>query len=236
MRVTGRLAVEADLVLGGRAAPVEASPRSAPILDRDVDLGAYLEACPPTATTRGTFFQHVRDRVLEREGVRAGSTNPQSCAPGVDGRWLYEGVSERVWSPFTRYPLRDFMKLAYNAATLLYPQVPTAEGLRRIGWLSYESFRATTAGRVVLFAMGQRLEDVLSMAPAAYRIALPSAVVRMSRIDARTFHFELSNVHSFLDSYHYGVIEGACVAFGHQPQVVLEPGNRLCDGEAQVSW
>src|ERR1700722_12306490 len=44
----------------------------------NVDFEAYLSACPPNATTRGTFFQHVCERV--REGLGE--------APSA----LYEGV------------------------------------------------------------------------------------------------------------------------------------------------
>jgi uncharacterized protein (TIGR02265 family) len=188
----------------------------------NVDFEAYLSACPPNATTRGTFFQHVCERV--REGLGE--------APSA----LYEGVPRTLWSPFHAYSLLDFMRLAHNAATLLYPDRPTAEGLRRIGWLSYKSFMSTMPGRVVLFALGNRVEDVLSVAPTAYRIALPASVLRMERRSDRRFYFEARNVHSFVDSYHAGVFEGACLAFGLKPIVTVHRLSRLCDANFELSF
>jgi uncharacterized protein (TIGR02265 family) len=188
----------------------------------NVDLEAYLAACPASATTRGTFFEHVCNHV--REGL--GEAPPA----------LFEGVTQRPWSPFHSYPLSDFMRLAHNAAILLYPDRATAEGLRRIGWLSYKSFMSTMPGRVVLFALGTRFEDVISVAPTAYRIALPASVVRLERVGARRCRFEVRNVHSFVDSYHTGVLEGTCAAFGLQPILNVRRLSRICDADFDLSW
>lgn len=67
------------------------------------------------------------------------------------------------------------MRLAHNGAKLAYLRLALSDGLRRIGWMSYPSFAATMAGRVVLFALGESLEDVVRAAPKAYGIGLPGA-------------------------------------------------------------
>jgi len=98
----------------------------------DVDARRYLDACPPGAMTRGTFFQHVRDHAREQLGR--------------DREALYANVSRRSWTSFHLYPLVEFMNLALNAGTLLHPHVATSEALRRIGLLSFSSFAATMSG------------------------------------------------------------------------------------------
>jgi uncharacterized protein (TIGR02265 family) len=177
--------------------------------DHDVDLEPYLRTCPHDATTRGTFFQHIYD---------AGT----ALSPGDRNR-LFAGIERRSWFPFKRYPLTEFIQLAYNAAKVLHGERSTAEGLRRVGWLSYPSFASTMAGRVVLFAMGNRLEDVVNACPAAYRQGLPLARVHVKPLGERHWEIEMWNVHSFVDTYHCGVLEGAICAFRFRPEVSVEP-------------
>jgi uncharacterized protein (TIGR02265 family) len=203
-------------------APVARLETLPPDFTWNVEVNEYLDACPHGATTRGTFFQHVRDRVRESLGEEPAS--------------FYDGLQDRSWSAFQSYPLTDFMKVAHRAALLVYPAQSTSEGLRRIGWLSYKSFMATTAGRIVLFALGHRFEDVLHVGPTAYRITLPSSVVRVERLDERRYRYEMRNVHSFVDSYHYGVLEGAFVSFGLTPSITMRRLGRLCDADFDLSW
>jgi uncharacterized protein (TIGR02265 family) len=193
-----------------------------PDFSHDVDAKSYLDACPPGATTRGTFFQHVRDHVR--------------AALGRDKDALYEGVSRRSWHSFHLYPLVEFMHLALNAGALLHPHLPSSEALRRIGLLSFSSFAATMSGRVVLFALGERLEDVVEACPTAYRLTLPASVVRVTRLSSRHYRIEMRNVHSFVDTYHCGVIEGAITALAHQPTMKVQRHSRLCDADFDVAW
>ncbi len=188
----------------------------------EVDLEKYITACPSTATTRGTFFQHVRDHVreaLKREPER-----------------LYQGIEKRAWLPFQSYPLADFMRLAHNAACLVHPNRPTSDALRRIGRLSFPSFAATMAGRVVLFALGDRIDDVVKVAPTAYRLTLPSAVVSVREVSERRCRYELRSVHSFVDTYHYGVFEGAGLALHHPLDITVRRQARWCDADFEVAW
>jgi uncharacterized protein (TIGR02265 family) len=198
-------------------APFEQETR----FDHDVDPEPYLRACPPEATTRGTFFQHIYD---------AGAALSSS-----DRERLFDGLERRSWFPFKSYPLTEFMRLAYNAARVLHADRSTAEGLRRVGWLSYPSFASTLAGRVVLFALGNHLEDVVRACPAAYRQGLPLARVHVKPLGERHWEFEMWNVHSFVDTYHCGVLEGAIRAFRFRPEVSVEPMSR-CNARFIAKW
>jgi uncharacterized protein (TIGR02265 family) len=193
-----------------------------PMFAHDVDLERYLGACPAAATTRGTFFQHVHDHVCQ-------------SLPS-DPERLYAGVERRAWQPFGSYPLSDFMKFAHNAARLLYPNRPTSDGLRRIGQLSFPSFAGTTVGRVVLFALGEGMDDLVKVAPTAYRLTLPLSVVSVRQVAERRYRYEMRSVHSFVDTYHYGVLEGAAIALKHELRITVRRHARLCDADFEVAW
>jgi uncharacterized protein (TIGR02265 family) len=193
-----------------------------PAFTEEVPLDRYLAACPANAVTRGTFFLHVRDHVAKELGQLPDT--------------LFEGVSRRSWLPFHTYPLREFMRMAHNGARLAYPRMATSDGLRRIGWMSYPSFAATMAGRVVLFAFGDRLEDVVKAAPKAYGIGLPGATVTSREVGPQHWRFSLRDVYSFVDAYHYGVLEGTVLAFSRVPHIRLRLLGRASDADFDVRW
>jgi uncharacterized protein (TIGR02265 family) len=208
--------------------PTQSAPSTVPSslevsrFAEDVDLEAYIRACPRDATTRGTFFQHVCDAA--------------PIPTAKDRARLFAGLERHHWLPFKSYPLTDFMRLAHNAASLSYARFSSAEGLRRIGWMSYPSFASTMAGRVVLFALGNRLEDVVHACQQAYRHSLPLAHVQVTRKEERHYEIEMYNVHSFVDTYHCGVLEGAIHAFHLQPDVRVQRLTRRCDARFSVRW
>jgi uncharacterized protein (TIGR02265 family) len=192
------------------------------ILRQDIDVASFVKSCPPSAATQGTFFQHVRDAVVARAGEV-----PEG---------LMKGVTERSWAPFLKYPLRDFMHLAVNAAGILHAEQPLAEGLRRMGWLAYPSFASTMAGRIVLLALGDSLEDIVRATPKAYAITLPSATVEVKKLGERRYRFEFRNAYCFVDTYHRGVLEGAVRAHGYEPRIETHYKNRSCDADFEGGW
>jgi hypothetical protein len=91
------------------------------------------------------------------------------------------------------------------------------EAIRLVGRLAYSGFASTMADRVVLFALGEAIDDVISAVPKAYSVTIPDAVVKVTRLEPRRLVFERRNVYCFVDTYHRGVIEGALIAFGSSP-------------------
>jgi uncharacterized protein (TIGR02265 family) len=193
-----------------------------PQFDATVSLDAHLHDCPPEATTLGTFFQYVYASL----GVRS----------RADTEAATEGLSTRRWVAFKQYPLTDFMRLTFNTARIGQSGVPRGEGLRRLGRMAYPAFSGTMAGRVVIFAFGDKLEDVFSAGPKAYRLALPKATVAVQHVGERHFQFEMKDVYCFPETYHCGVIEGCIHAYGFEPDVTVRRGARTADVDFDVRW
>ena len=193
-----------------------------PVLAHGIEVERYLTACPLDETTQGVFLQYIRDEVVKRMG----------SAPAK----LFEGLPRERWVSFSKYPLRELMHLVVNAARVLHPKQPLAEGIRRVGWFAYPSFAATMAGRVVLFAFGETVEDVVRSLPRAYSVCVPDAEASVKEYKGRHLHVELRGVHCFVDTYHRGVLEGALWYHGFEPSVEVTAGPRLCDADLVADW
>lgn len=192
------------------------------IQSQPIDAGRYLQACPKSATTLGTFFHHVRQAVWEKSG-----DVPKS---------LFNGLSRERWISFRQYELREFMQMLINAAAILHKDQPIGEGFRRLGRLAYPSFASTMAGRVVLFAFGDGLEQMAQALPKAYALGLPDARVEVLKRAPRHYVIRYTDAHCFVETYQLGVIEGAFLAQRVVPHLVVRPGKRICDAEIEGKW
>jgi uncharacterized protein (TIGR02265 family) len=192
-----------------------------PTLTHEVDVDGYLSACPAQATTRGTFFRFLRDAIEEQVGA--------------DPR-LLEGLANTEWTAFRKYPLRDFMQLSVNVARIVHAGEAISEGLRRVGRLAFPSLAATMAGRVVLFAFGERLENVIMALPKAYAVSVPGTRIETTELGPQRYRITMRSVHNFVDTYHLGVLEGAVLAMGQQPRIDVQVGDRPCDAVFEGGW
>jgi uncharacterized protein (TIGR02265 family) len=191
-----------------------------PVLEQTIDVDFYIRSCPSHAMAPGVFMQDIIKEVMSKH-------------PGTAER-LHEGLTERRFFAFKTYPLRDFMRLAVNASKILY-DAPLSEGLRRLGRLAFPSLSATMAGKVVLFALGNRLEDAFRNAPKAYKLVLPQAEVTVNVGNGRG-RIDLRGVYNFPTTYHYGVFEGTIAGHGFHPRIRILPGSRWCDASFDVEW
>lgn len=192
-----------------------------PTLSHDVDVARYIRACPADIMTQGTFFRYLRGAVEKKRG-------PTDA--------LFAGLARRDWTQFGRYPLRDFMQLAVNAARVMHADVAISEGLRRVGRLAYPSFASTMAGRVVLFAFGDELENMVNAIPKVYALTVPGSHVEVQMVAPAEYRFLYRGVHSFVDTYHLGVLEGAVLEMGFTPRISVLMGQRICDADFGGGW
>jgi uncharacterized protein (TIGR02265 family) len=191
------------------------------VLDIPVDVDFCLRSCPSHATVPGVFMLDILKVVVAKHH-------------GASER-LLDGLSQRRWVVFKTYPLRDFMRLAVNASRIMYDAVPLSEGLRRLGRTAFPSLNSTMAGKIVLFALGNRLEDAFRNAPKAYKLVLPESDVTVEVGKGRG-RIELRGVYNFPTTYHYGVFEGTIAEHGFNPRIRILPGERWCDASFDVEW
>jgi uncharacterized protein (TIGR02265 family) len=191
------------------------------LLSRPIEVGAYLRACPSRAATRGTFYQTLVDHAEAELGQVPAS--------------MFEGVPQRRWVIFKQYPLRDFIQLVVNVAGAVHASLPLAEGLRRLGWIAYPAFSATLAGKVVLYALGNRLENVLESAPRAYGLVLPESDVRVT-LGNRVCRMEMRAVYNFVDTYQFGVLEGTIREHGFRPKLSVKQLANPADADFELRW
>jgi uncharacterized protein (TIGR02265 family) len=145
-------------------------------------------------------------------------------------------VTTDRWTPFLSYPLRDFMHLAVNAAGILHPSEPLAEGLRRVGWLAYPSFASTMAGRIVLFAFGEKLEHVVQATPRIFAVTVPGMEVTIVDRGPRHARMRFQRVYCFADCFMRGVIEGTVWCHGFEPNITVTLDSRPSDAEFFAQW
>jgi uncharacterized protein (TIGR02265 family) len=175
----------------------------APDYSLPIDVDACIARCPPDATAKGMFLTTCVDL-----GRRAAPSR-------VDE--VFAGVGARRWMPFLEYPLRDNMRLMFNASRLRWPGEPVRERLRRVGWLSYPTFADSMAGRVILGVTSKDLESKFSILTKSFSLSVSHAKVTPRRVGDRHWQIDYKRVYCFLDSYHVGIIEGFVRVHGHEP-------------------
>lgn len=92
------------------------------------------------------------------------------------------------------------------------------------------------AGRVVLFAFGERLENMVNAIPKVYAITVPGSHVEVETVRPAVYRFLYRGVHSFVDTYHLGVLEGAVLEMGFTPRISVRTGQRICDADFEGGW
>jgi uncharacterized protein (TIGR02265 family) len=119
-----------------------------------------LLAFPPSIEVRGLFFNGLARLVEEARGAGAVAVLRQHG--GVQGKT----------TAFHWYPHRDFYKSYYLAASLLYPRLSMAGGLRQIARSFFPIFKASLLGGTMSALMGDRPFTILPLLARAYNISV----------------------------------------------------------------
>lgn len=188
-----------------------------PRFDTDIDTAAYLERVPPDAYCKGMFFHDVLAQVrrMDPEAARR--------------------IARRRYIPFKDYPLREHMEMTDAAVRILYPGVPTREGMRRLGWLAFPTFVESMIGRVVFGVLGRDLDRIVQVGPKAFEVSLTRGRATAERLGDRHWRYELTDVFGYLDAYYVGVIEGPIRYHDFVPDVRVRL-RTLSDGTVDIRW
>lgn len=192
----------------------------APDFSKPFDLRVYLANTPEDATCKGLFFQDVLKAVRAAKVPVSPERLPQLA---------------RHYAAFTDYPLRDHMELTARVAGILYPGVPTREGLRRLGWLVYPGFADSLVGKVIFTVFGEHLDRVYELGPRSFPASLSRGRATTERRGERHWRITFREIYGFLDCYYVGVMEGPIRRVRKTPDVRVHVQS-LSDGAMDVRW
>lgn len=192
-----------------------------PNFEQDLNPVPYLQRVPRDASCKGMFFNDVM------KAVRRAS--PEA------GRQLLPRMTRPRYVPFQDYPLREHMELTAEAVKLLFPALPTREGMRRLGWLAFPTFVDSIIGRVVFGILGQDLDKIFEVGPRSFEVSLSHGHAVAERLGEKSWRYEFSDIFGYLDTYYVGVIEGPIRHYGHTPDVRIDLRS-LSDGVMDIQW
>jgi len=131
-----------------------------PVRGEQETVARNLLVFPSTIKVRGIFFEGLSRIVAESQG-------PDAMA-GLVAR---AGIAAKT-TAFRAYPHRDFYKLYYLAARLLYPTAPLPEGLRNTARTFFPIFKSSMLGRTMSALMGDRPTTILPLLARAYNVSV----------------------------------------------------------------
>lgn len=154
-----------------------------------------LPPAPPSASvTRGTVFEALFVRALKPSGRFAEELRAAGYDPAVP--------------PRAEYPTQVWRRCAEVARRHTFPQLPAAEGERRLGNLFIEGFLQTLAGKMLgatLPLLGP--DTLLQKLPRAWVSSQPNLTVTTARVGERHWTVTLRE-EGILAEHCAGLLEG----------------------------
>ncbi len=158
-----------------------------PDFDAALDLEHEIALLPKGSTAKGMFLKRLA-LDLSRRGKSFSS--------------------RKAYQAFSDYSLEECVRCNVEAAQALYPSLPLREGLRRIAWLSFDTFGASMIGGVTLAAVRHEPAAIFRLADHALSFAISTGTHRTEVLDSHTIAVHAHDVHFFPDSFGLGVAEG----------------------------
>ncbi|HMA94368.1 MAG TPA: DUF2378 family protein, partial [Polyangiaceae bacterium] len=137
--------------------------------------------------------------------------------------------------PFRDYPLIEQVRLIPEIAGVLYPDLSLREGILRLGRTVCPSFSASLLGKVLFSAVGNDVTMLIRAGSKSY--TLSSNVGRFEVLELRDnfARVSLRDMFNFVDCYQVGILEGALMMLGKQPQIQIRLDS-LTSLEAELNW
>ena len=167
-----------------------------PDWEAPIDVAAAIASTPTDVTVKGMFFSMI-ERALLQKGLE------------INGRH----------AGFRDYPMVELMRFQVEACGRLYPHLSQREGLRRLGWSSYETFVQSAVGRIVFGNASRDPMDVAKLAAKGYRHAASEGDALLHVVADNHVLLHLTKVWNFPDAYQVGAVEGALAHLGYRGEV-----------------
>lgn len=204
---------------------VEAFADALPL--RDSDRRAIVSTLlhfPAACQVRGMFFDGLVN-VIKKE--RDTDT--------AERLMLHAGVRGRA-IPFGLLPHRDFYKLYFMAAPVLYPQQPLEYGMQRIAETFYPVFRDSMVGRTLSAMMGSDPRRILDRLVDAYKMSVQDNEhsVRVSGDRGMLWECRVEPSPFYAETFR-GIALGTLESHGVKGGRV-ETVSRVADGQEHNRW
>jgi uncharacterized protein (TIGR02265 family) len=192
-----------------------------PDFARPIDLEEHVAALPNGATATGIFLRDPVQRVRD-------------ARPDLD-LFVRARVPRRRILPFFDYPYAELMRLLVTAADVLWPTLPTGEGVRRLGRGAYEALISAQIGKVLFAAFGSDFARVVSAGARGYQVSVNFGRVEHVSIADGHAAFRYTHFPAFLETYQVGVVEGAMRVCGVEGEVLARIDD-LETGTLEIFW
>ncbi len=169
-------------------------------VDQEI-VARNLITFPSTIKVRGIFFEGLSRVVADMQG-------PSAMAGLVERA----GIATKT-TAFRAYPHRDFYKLYYLAARLLYPTQPLATGLRNTARTFFPIFKSSLLGRTMSALMGDRPQTILPLLARAYNVSVEGNdhQAELAGERALVWTCDVEPVDWYVDTF-TGIVEGSMPA------------------------
>ena len=173
---------------------------------------------PSECQVRGMFFDGLVNVIKRKQE-----------GPLADQLMAHAGVKGRV-IPFALLPHRDFYKLYFMAAPVLYPSLPLEQSMERIAETFYPVFRDSMVGRTLSAMMGKDPRKVLERLVDAYTMSVQDNQhsVRMAGEHAMLWECRVEPSPFYADTFR-GIVLGTLKSHGVLGGRV-ETVSRVADG------
>lgn len=163
--------------------------RPSPAEDPWQEYVARIAEAPESGTVRGLYFTEIL-----------------RLAPDA------MNAERRRFIPFSKYPLREFMRLLVDAGQLAHEGRDPADALQRLGRTTYTTFAASMAGMTLLAGLSVDIVRLLDLLPKIYPLTMDPGSARVLWRGEAEAVVHLRDLWTFPEAYQVGVWLGALEA------------------------
>ena len=213
-----RITVQQSNLFAQQVTPVRA--------DQEI-VARNLLLFPAQIKVRGVFFEGLSRVVAEAKG------------PGAMAELVARAGVGAKTTAFRAYPHRDFYKLYYLAARLLYPTARMAEALQKVARTFFPIFKSSLVGRTMSALMGDRPTTILPLLARAYNVSVEGNDHQAELAGERSllWRCEVEPVEWYTETF-AGIVEGAMPA-GCAPRISVEeraPAASMARYRFRIDW